>query len=479
MPCPEGPFGIRWPRMSGRVLVLLSLALLIPCSLARAQSPQSPPGPLATTAPTPHPPPPPPPGRAPEQCGFNDETADYGELAVGTVVTLQRHRMVGGDDNWDPPMDRYLGRAAHVTRLSGVDDRGCAGIRVDVDAGAHFWRVRDVGIGTQMQPLPAVVEASDAFPQNCHQAVANYGGATIGATVVLGRHRPVDGDTNWADEMSQYVGRTAHVAGYGDLDTEGCPGIRVDIDGQQWFWRVRDLHPAGDTSVYEMFAASDTPLPPSLGVTTDHGRPAASVGGLFGSGGTPGPQACGLSEAQVVWDPIALGAEVTLGRHRDVNGDANWDTAMDPYVGLSAHITQLVGVDEQGCPVSRIDLDGGSYYWRVRDMTVTSGGTSTTPTWSGIMSWPADCGHAQASYGPVQIGSRILLGAHSPWTGPDSTGGAVVADTDWNDEMMQWVGMIATVTALDGVDPAGCAGVRVDVDGSQWFWRLRDARPAP
>lgn len=477
MPCPAGPFGIRCARMSGRVLVLASLLLAVP-PVAAAQSPLSPPGP---TAPSPaHPPPPPPPGRAPEQCGLTDATATYGELAVGSVVTLQRHRMVRGDDNWDPQMDRYLGRAAHVTRLSGVDEQGCPGLRVELDAGSYFWRVRDVGIGTEMQPLPPALEASAAFPQNCHQGTASYGAATIGATVVLGRHRPVDGDTNWAEEMDAYVGRTAHVASYGDLDTEGCPGVRVDIDGQQWFWRVRDLRPAGDASAaYDTFADA-TSYSPSLGVTTDHGRPATSAGiGIFGSGGAPGPQACGLSEGQVVWDPIALGAQVTLGRHRDVNGDANWDPAMDAYVGLSAHVTELVGVDEQGCPVARVDADAGSYYWRVRDMTVTGGGTGATPGWSGIAAWPTDCGQAVPSYGPVAIGTRIVLGAHSPWTGRDSSGGQVQGDTDWNDEMAQWVGMAATVVALDGVDPAGCAGVRVDVDGGQWFWRLRDARPAP
>lgn len=468
--------------MSGRALLLVSLALAVPCSLVHAQSPLSPPGPTTLTTPTPHTPPPPPPGRAPEQCGLTAATAEYGEVTVGSTVTLQRHRMVRGDDNWDDAMNRFLGRAAHVTALRGVDEQGCPGLHVDIDGGNYFWRVRDLGLGTELQPLPAVVEGSEAFPQNCHQPVANYGGAVIGATVVLGRHRPVDGDTNWADEMAQYVGRTAHVAGYGDLDTEGCPGVRVDIDQQQWFWRVRDLHPAGDTSVYDAFATDTTGYTPSLGVTTDHGRPATSAGtGIFGSGGTPGPQACGLTDAQVVWDPIALGAQVTLGRHRDVNGDADWDVGMDPYVGMSARVVQLAGVDDpQGCPVVRVDVDGGSYLWRVRDLTVTAGGTGpTAPAWSGIMAWPADCGHAQASYGPVVVGSRILLGAHTPWTGPDSTGAPVVDDTDWNDEMMQWVGMAATVVSLDGVDPAGCAGVRVDVDGQQWFWRLRDARPAP
>jgi hypothetical protein len=472
--------------MPARVLVL-SLLLALPCAVASAQSPFAP---AATVTPaTVHTPPPPPPGRAPEGCGMTETTAEYGEIAVGTLVTLQRHRQVRGDDNWDERMDRYVGRAAHVVRLSGVDTQGCPCVRVDADGGTReghgsCWRVRDLGIGTGMQPLPAEVAASDAFPQNCHQSemAPNYGGATIGATVVLGRHRPVDGEADWADEMQQWVGRAAHVVQQGGLDSQGCPGVRVDIDSQQWFWRVRDLHQSGDTSVFYTPWSDTTAYTPSLGITTDHGRPATSIGtGLFGSGGTPGPQACGLTADQVVWDPIALGAQVTLGRHRAVNGDENWDPGMEPYVGMSAHITQLVGVDEQGCPVVRIDADAGGFYWRARDLTVTSGGTAGTPSWSGLAAWPRDCGMSAPQYGSVQIGSRIVLGAHTPYSGLDSSGTtSVVDDTDWNDEMMQWVGMTATVVSLEGVDqPAGCPGVRVDIDGGQWFWRLRDAQPAP
>jgi hypothetical protein len=469
--------------MSGRALLLVSLSLIVPCSLsaaspAQGQSPLSPPGAVTATIEPPHAPPPPPPGRTPEQCGLADATADYGELQIGSVVTLQRHRMVRGDDNWDPVMDRYIGRAAHVTRLSGVDEVGCPGVRVDVDGQQFHWRVRDVGIGTQMQPLPAAIEGSEAFPQNCHQTAANYGAATIGATVVLGRHRPVDGDTNWAEDMQQFVGRTAHVASYGDLDTEGCPGVRVDIDQQQWFWRVRDLRPAGAASVYDSFgAAPETTYTPSLGVTTDHGRPPSVGTGIFGTGGVPGPQACGLSEDQVVWDPIALGAQVTLGRHRDVNGDADWDAGMEQYVGRTAHVSQLVGVDEQGCPVVRVDVDSGVYYWRVRDMSVLGGGTVGTPGWSGIMAWPAEGGEQQASYAPAQVGSRIGRGRRTPWTGPDSSGtGATVHGSD---EMRPFVGTVATVTSLESVDAARHSRVHVDIDGGHWFWRLRDASPVP
>jgi hypothetical protein len=358
--------------MNGRAL---SSLLVLTCSLAlggvaHAQSPLSPPG--TGPAPSTTPRPPTPPGRAPEACGQTNEAVEYGEIAVGSLVTLQRHRLVRGDDNWDAQMERYLGRSAHVVRLVGVDEQGCPGVRVDVDGQQWFWRVRDLGIGTGLQPLPPAVEASAAFPQQCHQSEmgTQWGAAVVGATVILGQHRPVDGDTNWAEEMQQWVGRTAHIVQQASVDSQGCPGVRVDIDGQQWFWRIRDLRTAGDASA--AYASADyTPYTPSLGITTDHGRPPASVGtGIFGSGGAPGPQECGLTEAAVVWGAIHVGASVTLGRHREVNGDSNWDPSMDGFVGLRTQVSELVGVDDQGCPVVRVGADSGTYFWRVRDMTV-------------------------------------------------------------------------------------------------------------
>ena len=72
----------------------------------------------------------------------------------------------------------------------------------------------------------------------------DYGSVREGSRIVLGRHRPVDGDDNWADEMTEYVGRTATVTRLSGSDAAGCPGVRVDIDGGEWFWRIRDARTA-------------------------------------------------------------------------------------------------------------------------------------------------------------------------------------------------------------------------------------------
>lgn len=330
--------------------------------------------------------------RPPDTCGMTEATAQYGPFSVGSTVVLQRHRFVRGDDNWDDQMTRWLGRAARITRLAGVDAQGCPGVRVDADGGQWFWRIRDLNVGTGPQPPPPPRAASaEGIPQECGQVDGRlrYGPVRVGAVVVLGRHRMVNGDDNWADEMMQYVGRRARVVEQSGTDSAGCPGVRVDIDSQAWFWRIRDLRMPGAGDVDPMGEGSTTA---SLGVSTDHGRPATTFGGLgalaggsmFGAGvgvAIPTPQDCGLSDTSVRWGPIQIGAVVTLGRHRAVNGDDNWASEMDPFVGRVARVTELIGVDDQGCPVVHVDADGGAYFWRVRDLTIGGATVPLSRTW--------------------------------------------------------------------------------------------------
>jgi len=450
-------------------LALCSLLLSAPC-IVQAQA-----------AATPAPP-------APGRCGMSADAVSYDGLEVGSVVTLQRHRFVSGNDNWEPSMTRYIGREARVTRLAGVDGEGCAGVRVDTDGGSWFWRVRDLGVGTGTVRPPASIGPSMAFPQECGMAVARYGSATVGATVIPGRHRAVNGDTYWAEEMSRYVGRPTRVTALAGLDSQGCPCVRVDSDGGMFYWRIRDFRAPGGEAAE---AVDLTSYVPSVGVSTDHGRAATGIGAaiasgddLFGSGGAPGPQACGLTDATIDWGGIRPGTSVTLGRHRPdpATGIDNWDPGMDPYVGRTARVTTLAGVDDQGCPVVYVDATGGTYYWRIRDMTVMPTVAARPGSWRGMRGLiPTECGRASGTedYGPVAIGTRVVLGRHTPYSGPDAYGGMVTDDTDWAYDMESYVGMTATVVQLAGTDSAGCAGVRVDIDGSSWFWRIRDMQLAP
>ena len=174
----------------------------------------------------------------PQECGLSQ--AAYGDLGVGALVVLGRHRPVEGDDFWSEEMDRYIGRQALVTALAGIDRTGCPGVRVDEDGGSWFWRIRDLVL---VSPPPA--EGSAGLPQRCglSEAEADYGPIAVGTAVLLGRHRPVNGDDFWSAGMEGFVGRQAVVTALAGVDRAGCPGVRVDADAGSWFWRLRDLVP--------------------------------------------------------------------------------------------------------------------------------------------------------------------------------------------------------------------------------------------
>jgi hypothetical protein len=85
---------------------------------------------------------------------------------------------------------------------------------------------------------------------------------------------------------------------------------------------------------------------------------------------------CGLRAPE--FKTLDLGTPVVLGRHRavsppdgtmpDVVRDEGWVPAMDEFVGRHAVVTALWSVDAAGCSVVAVDVDGGHWLWRVRDL---------------------------------------------------------------------------------------------------------------
>jgi|GEM_PF-1377436 len=84
----------------------------------------------------------------------------------------------------------------------------------------------------------------------------------------------------------------------------------------------------------------------------------------------PIPQACDADtpDNQVDYGPISVGSRVILGRHRPVDGSANWAESMAQYVDREAVVTSLNGSDNTGCPMVSVDIDNGEWFWRIRDM---------------------------------------------------------------------------------------------------------------
>jgi hypothetical protein len=278
-------------------------------------------------------------GSFPQDCGQTAPSANFGTLRVGNLVVLSRHRSIGGSANWSPGMEAYVGLLATVSDLYGVDSQGCPAVTVDVDGGQYYWRIRDL-----VGPLaaPAGVSASaQGVPQECGMSAASvdFGRIQVGTAVVIERHRGVNGDANWAESMERYVGRLGVVTSLEGIDPAGCPTVKVDADDGMHYWRIRDLL-----------------------ITQVRPTEAPSSGEI--------PQACGMTLADVTFAPIRVGTLVILGRHRAVDGDANWVSSMDQYVGRQARVARLAGTDTAGCPVVTVDVDDGQFYWRIRDMTI-------------------------------------------------------------------------------------------------------------
>lgn len=89
----------------------------------------------------------------------------------------------------------------------------------------------------------ASADDTSLIPQWCGQSQSSpsYGRIRIGTMVKLGKHRPVDGNANWGADMEGFVGKIARVTKTPGIDAGGCPVVRVDIDKEQFAWRIRDL----------------------------------------------------------------------------------------------------------------------------------------------------------------------------------------------------------------------------------------------
>ncbi len=360
----------------------------------------------------------------PQECG---ESAGWGSLSIGSLVVLRAHRAVEGDRNWVAGMRTYANRTTRVTARSGRDPLGCPMVRVAIDGGRYDWRVRDLTfIGRGLGP-----GGGDASPQRCNQAqdAADVGLIQPGAEVIVWRHRTVDGETNWTAEMSQHVGEVATVTEVGGLDAEGCPIFHINHDDGEWAWRTRDTtlvraalpqscgqsddsrdhgaitvgarvrlghHRLVDgernwTTSQEQYVDRLAEVT-SLGPLDDSGCPIVHVdidqgarpwrvrdlvllegsdpsrAGSARSSGGDIPQTCSQRGGTIDFGPIRIGTRIVLGRHRAVDGDANWSAEMEPFVGREATVTRLSGADALGCPGIRVDTDEGENFWRIRDV---------------------------------------------------------------------------------------------------------------
>jgi hypothetical protein len=70
-----------------------------------------------------------------------------------------------------------------------------------------------------------------------------------------------------------------------------------------------------------------------------------------------------------------VGARVVLASHAslttpdaDPERDRDWQPAMDAFVGREARVLRIGTHDGARCPTVRVDVDGGHWFWRERDL---------------------------------------------------------------------------------------------------------------
>jgi hypothetical protein len=154
------------------------------------------------------------------------------------------------------------------------------------------------------------------YDDSYYEGEESYGLIKLGSAVILGEHEDLNGGSNWADEMAEYVGKKAVVSELSGADSQGF--LVVKVKENEYVWRVRNL--------------------------------ALSGRGEAGSYG------------------YAVGDRVIIGAHRYIDENNNWADEMSEFVGMEATITSLEGTDDSNCYLVHLDIDEGSWYWRVENM---------------------------------------------------------------------------------------------------------------
>lgn len=153
---------------------------------------------------------------------FIEGIESYGFIKVGSTVILGQHEDINGGDNWADEMEAFIGKEAVITELPGEDGQGFLCVRVK--GNSYAWRVRDLALKNRGEK-------------------GSYG-YKVGDRVILGTHRYIDEDSNWAEDMAEYVGQTAKITSFEGTDGTGSLILHVDIDNGDWYWRIETLSPA-------------------------------------------------------------------------------------------------------------------------------------------------------------------------------------------------------------------------------------------
>lgn len=363
--------------------------------------------------------------------------SDHDGFRVGDEVILGKHTPAGASQNtsWAGGMDQYVGCKARIKSLGGTDGKPEDKIwKVYVDGNGYFWRTRNLRRVTSgyVEPSGCPRPAAPSSPS----ASAEYDGLRVGDTVILGEHTTVSGSTNWSADMKKYVGCRTTIASTSGKDGSGSYIVKVAIDKGSWVWRTRNMR-----------------RPPS---------------GFSQPSSCPGEAPSGPPSPGSSFDGFKVGDRVILGEHTTISGSKNWSDSMKKFVGCRATITKLGSKESNGSHNVYVDIDGGSWVWRTRDMKrpPSSGWSQPSGCPSPGPSPPPSLGSAHDGF---KVGDYVILGEHTSISG----------SKNWSDAMQKFVGCRTKVTKLASKEGNGSYNVHVDIDGGSWFWRTRDMKVPP
>jgi hypothetical protein len=152
---------------------------------------------------------------------FVEGSESYGLIKKGSTVILGKHEDINGGSNWADEMEAFVGKEAVVTELPGSDSQGFLLVRVK--GNSYVWRVRNLTLKGRGE--------------------AGSYGYKVGDRVIIGAHRYISDDNNWASEMAAYVGQAATITSLEGTDGSECYLVHVDIDNGDWYWRVENMTP--------------------------------------------------------------------------------------------------------------------------------------------------------------------------------------------------------------------------------------------
>jgi hypothetical protein len=165
-------------------------------------------------------------GYGDEESGYDEDYVEgeesYGMIKIGSVVILGEHEDLNGGKDWDDKMSSFIGKQATVKELPGADSQGFLLVRVKENS--YVWRVRNLTLKGRGE--------------------AGSYGYQVGDRVIIGAHRYIDEDNNWAEEMAEFVGEEATITSLEGTDGTGSFLVHVDIDDGDWYWRVETMSPA-------------------------------------------------------------------------------------------------------------------------------------------------------------------------------------------------------------------------------------------